>query len=453
MKGRMRRATLLALILMVLGVVPAAADDVDPRIEKLEREVAELREALEQETRGTADDERLAELKRQIDVLAAELESLRVGQPVVTADAGVHGLGPAASKVYGAKEGVSIGGYGELLYQNYDSTLENGAPSELEDTLDLLRAVFYFGYKFDDRFLFNSEIEFEHASTEDDGEVSVEFAYLDYLWRESLNVRAGLLLLPMGFVNELHEPTVFLGTMRPETERRIIPTTWRENGAGIFGDIGPFTYRTYVVNGFDASGFAADGLRDGRQDGSKAKAGDLAWVGRLDYVATPGLVVGASGYHGDSGQDLEDASGGIDAATSIWEAHVEWRWKGLELRALGARATVDDVPRLNQALDLVGAESIGETLVGGYFQAAYDVFARTGGEARLMPFVRWESLDTQDEVPAGFAADPASDVEIRTIGLAYQPIRRIVVKLDYQDKSNRANSGYDQINVGLGYVF
>ena len=72
---------------------------------------------------------------------------------------------------------------------------------------EVITAVLYFGYKFNDRFLFNSEIEFEHGSTEDDGEVSVEFAYLDYLWRKPLNVRAGLLLLPLGFVNELHEPS------------------------------------------------------------------------------------------------------------------------------------------------------------------------------------------------------------------------------------------------------
>src|SRR4030095_768336 len=110
---------------------------------------------------------------------------------------------------------------------------------------------------------FNSEIEYEHATTgegdEEKGEVSVEFAYLDYLIRPEVNVRAGLVLIPVGFINELHEPPVFLGARRPEVEDRIIPTTWRELGAGVFGDAGPITYRAYVVNGLDSSGIEAGG--------------------------------------------------------------------------------------------------------------------------------------------------------------------------------------------------
>lgn len=444
----------IACCLAVAGAVPTVAEErVDARVEKLEREVAALRQALEKMKTAEGDDARFDEFERRIEILAAELESLRTGQPVVEADESSYGLGPAASKVYRTEQGVSIGGYGEMLYQNFDSQLEDGTPNGNDDTLDFLRAVLYFGYKFNDRFLFNSEIEFEHGSTGEEGEVSVEFAYLDYLWRDALNVRAGLLLLPMGFVNELHEPTVFLGTMRPESERRIIPSTWRESGVGIFGDVGPFTYRSYVVNGFDASGFAAGGLRDGRQNGSKAKAEDFAWSGRLDYVGTQGLVAGLSAYFGDSGQDLADGMGAIAAATSIFDAHVDWRFKGFESRLLYARAEVDDVARLNGALGLMGADSVGERLVGRYVQAGYDLLVRRGGTARLVPYARWETLDTQDDVPTGFAADPANDREIRTIGLAYQPIRQLVFKAEFQETSNEADTGYEQINAGLGYVF
>jgi len=454
----LRRSWVVALLVagfVALAGASVLADEVDERIEKLGREVAALRQALEEQKADEGNDARLDELKRQIDILAAELESLRTGQPVAEANQSSWGMGPAASKVYRTEKGVSVGGYGELLYQNFDSALEDGTPNDREDTIDFLRAVLYFGYKFNDKFLFNSEIEFEHATTgeDKDGEVSVEFAYVDYLWRDAVNVRAGLLLLPMGFINELHEPTVFLGTMRPETERRIIPTTWRETGAGIFGDIGPFTYRTYVVNGFDASGFSAKGLRGGRQNGSKAKADDFAWTGRLDYVATQGLVAGLSGYYGNSGQGLEDGAGTIDAGTSIFEAHVDWRFKGLELRLLGTRAKVDDVARLNQALGLTGGDSIGETLVGGYVQVGYDVLLHRGRRSRLIPFLRQETLNTQDEVPEGFAANPANDIDMLTLGLAYQPIRQLVVKAEFMDTTNEADTGHEQINVSLGYVF
>ena len=213
-------------------------------------------------------------------MLAGEIEKLKIGEAAVAADRSDYGLGPAASKVYRAERGISIGGYGELVYQHIqevgdeEHTLLRGKAEEEEededqpgDHVDVRRAVFYFGYKWSDRILFNSEIEYEHAG----GEVSVEFAYLDFLWRPEANLRAGLVLLPVGFVNELHEPTVLLGADRPIVEQRILPTTWREAGFGLFGQAGPFTYRTYIVNGLDASGFTDDGLRGGRQGGTSPR--------------------------------------------------------------------------------------------------------------------------------------------------------------------------------------
>ncbi len=442
-------AWIVAAVAIVLAT-PVAADEQQRRIETLERELTELRQQLS----SLGDAPRLDEIERRMEILAAEIEKLKIGEEAPTAHAPRIGLGPAASKVYGVARGVSIGGYGELLYENFDSKREDGTAAGATDQLDLLRAVVYFGYKFDEHFLFNSEIEFEHASTEDDGEVSVEFAYVDYLARGAINVRAGLVLLPMGLVNELHEPTTFLSSERPETERRILPSTWRENGVGIYGDLGPISYRSYVVNGLDAGDFAASGLRGGRQGGSKAKAHDFAWVGRLDYVATPGLLVGASGYLGNSGQDLVAPSGGsIDVGTSIVDAHLDWRWRGLRLRALGARARLEEIAELNGALGLSGADSIGETMTGGYVEVGYDLLSRRGKAASLVPFARWESLDTQHAVPSGFARNPASEATILTLGLAYQPIPQLILKLDYQDRSDEARLGVSQFNAALGYVF
>jgi len=444
---------MLSVVAAMVCFLPVAAGETDERVGKLEQEVQALKKALEAARAGGTDSSRLVEIERRIEILANELETMRIGEAAVGADESVFGLGPAASKVYRVQKGVSIGGYGEMLYQNFDSTLEDGSPNSKTDVFDFLRAIVYFGYKFNDKFIFNSEIEFEHASTGESGSASVEFAYLDYLARDTINARAGLLLVPMGLVNELHEPTVFLGAMRPMTESRIIPSTWRENGAGIFGDVGPFSYRTYVVNGLDASGFSASGLRGGRQKGSKAKAEDFGWTGRLDYVGTPGLVVGVSGYFGDSGQGLSDTAGTIDVSTQIVEGHVDWRWKGLDLRLLHAQAELDDVQRLNDALSLTGIDSIGEEMTGSYIQAGYDVFTRRKGNAQLTPYVRWESVNTQDEVPAGFGINPATDTTIVTFGIDYKPIPQLVIKLDFQDTSNDANSGFEQINLGMGYVF
>jgi hypothetical protein len=452
---RFVRSAAAAALLAVLAAAPAVAQSTEERVRELERKVAELAAEVEKARQAAGPESAaLAELERRIELVAAELEQLKLGEAAVEADESRHGLGPAASKVYRRERGVSVGGYGEVLYQNFAGSRDDGAPSGRSDELDMLRAVLYFGYKWNDDWILNTELEWEHGSTGENGEASVEFAYLDRLIRPEVNVRAGLVLIPMGLINELHEPTVFLGARRPGIESAILPTTWREIGAGVFGELGGFTYRSYLVNGLDASGFAAGGLRGGRQKGSNARAEDFAWVGRLDWTATPGLVAGGSAYLGDSGQGLADPEGGeLGVPTRLFELHADWRWRGLEVRALWADATLGDVAGLNRALALTDDRSVGEALDGTYLQAGYDLFAGRSGAARLVPFARWETYDTQSEVPAGWSANPASDVEILTLGLSWQPFAQVVFKADWQDVDNGAGTGVDQFNLALGYVF
>lgn len=440
-------ALAVALVLGIAAPVAAQAGD-DARVQRLEQEIRQLQQEIAALKQGEEADG-LQELERRIEVLAAEIERLRIGEAAAQADAIEYGLGPAASKIYRTERGLSIGGYGEVLYQNFDSERDNGAASGRKDRFDMQRAVLYFGYKFNDKWILNTEIEYEHAA-----EVFVEFAYLDYLWRPEANVRGGLLLVPMGFLNELHEPTVFLGANRPLSETVIIPSTWRENGFGLWGEAGPVSYRTYVVNGLKASGFSSGGLRGGRQKGAQADAEDFAWVGRLDYTGVPGLIVGGSAYIGGSGQGITTPTGEVlDVGTDIFEAHLDWRWRGLEFRALAVQAELDDVAELNAARGFTGNQSVGERLTGAYVQLGYDLLAGRGGERSFTPYARWEVFNTQDEVPAGFRANPANDAEVLTLGFAFKPIEQIVVKTDWQDFDNEAGTGVDQFNVLLGYVF
>jgi hypothetical protein len=415
---------------------------------------------------GQQDTTELARIRRQIDALTRELEALRLGQDVLPqADSSAHGLGPAAAKVYRVRHGVSLGGYGEVLYENFAADRENGEASNLRDQIDALRAIIYVGYRFTDNLLFNSEIEFEHASTDQAGSVSVEFAYLDYIPSPYLGVRGGMVLVPMGFINELHEPPIFLGTTRPLTENSIIPTTWRENGFGVFGDLGDFAYRAYVVNGLDAigdgpsraGGFSAGGLRGGRQKGSRALIEDPAIVGRLDFEPAgmlPGLLLGASAYHGNSGQSgMTPAGVEVDAPTTIVEGHAQYRAYGLDLRGLVARATVGDAALINEARSLTGTASVGEELVGWYAQGGYDVLRLVRSMQELMPYVRYEKLNTQHVVPEGFAASPATDRSVLAIGAQWKPITNVVLKGDYQIHANEASTGVNQFNIALGYLF
>jgi hypothetical protein len=460
------RRILTAIFLLFLASAAALpAQESADRVRQLEKKVEELQQRLDRLSTGADEATRrqIEELRRQIDVLTREIENLKSAAPEKAAAApsgsrGAFGLGPAASKVYGITRGVSIGGYGEAIYQNFDEDRDDGEPSGRTDTIDLTRAVFYFGYKFDEHFLFNSEIEYEHASTgegaEEKGEVSVEFAYLDYLIRREVNLRAGLVLLPVGFINELHEPPVFLGAKRPEVERRILPATWRELGLGVFGDVGPIAYRAYLVNGLEASGFeAAEPIREGRQGGSQAKAQDFALTGRVDYVGVPGLFVGLSGYTGDSAQGAEADGRSFDGRVSLVDAHAECRWRGIQARALAVRGSIGDAGDINIANGLSGPESIGKRFVGSYVEAGYDVLFARGGAASLVPFARFERFDTQDEVPRGFDSNPANDVRLWTLGLQFRPIPQVVVKVDYQNVENEAASGVDQWNLALGWLF
>jgi hypothetical protein len=454
-KGRQeRRKTMkrpFALFLVVCGLLAplAGAQSLEERVKALEAQVR----ALQEELQKAPSPQRLQELQREIQVLAEELAKLQHGETMAPVSAPrTLGLAPAASKVYAAGPGVSWGGYGEMLYQNFASRRQDGRPSGKVDTADAYRVVLYTGYKFAGPFLFNSELELEHAHTGKGGEMELEFAYVDYLPSPALSLRAGMVLVPLGLVNEVHEPTTFFPARRSETESRIIPTTWRELGVGIYGDVGPFSYRTFLLTALDASKFSARGLRDGRQAGAKAKAETWAWAGRLDWTATPGLLFGFGAYWGESGQDLKEAQGkALAVPTSIYEAHGEWKPGRFTLRGLWAQAHLGDVRQLNTRLGLSGAAGVGRKMQGGYVELAYDLLAADG--RTLAPFLRWERLNTQKSVSSGFRANPANDEELFTLGLAYQPIPQLIFKADWQRVQNQARTGVNQWNLALGYVF
>ncbi|MEO8587528.1 MAG: hypothetical protein ABI584_15285 [Acidobacteriota bacterium] len=424
-----------------------------------------------QEPADSAAERRLKDLEQKLDVLTKEIEAMRLGEapsaapaptpgaaPALALDSASHyGLGPAASRVY-TRKGVSIGGYGEVLYQGFAASKEDGSPSGLTNTIDLSRAVFYFGYKFDDHFVFNSEVEYEHAVAASDkgGEVEIEFAYVDWLSpSKTFRARAGLLLVPMGFLNELHEPPTFFGARRNDVETLILPSTWRELGFGGFGEAGPLAYRLFLVNGLDSGGYSAEGIREGRQEGSLAKAYDFALTGRLDFVGVNGLLAGASFFTGCSGQGRTTAFGEtVCGRTTVWDLHADFRWRGLSLRALVAGSTIGDTAELNEQNGFSGEESVGSRQRGWYAEAGFDVLTLVSGtKLSLTPFARYEAWDTQASVPDGYSRNPESDATQWTAGVVFKPIPQVVVKIDGQWRKNAEKTGVNQLNVALGYEF
>jgi hypothetical protein len=355
-----------------------------------------------------------------------------------------------------------MGGYGESVYQNF---FRDAAGKS--DRWDNLRTVLYVGYKFSDRIVFNSEFEFEHATTSSTasaggGSASVELASLDFFVRDWANARAGLLLVPMGFINEIHEPTTYYSVLRPDVETQIIPSTWRENGAGLFGQLfgDRVEYRMYAVNGLNAAGYSASNLRGGRQKGNRALAEDVAFTARADWYPLDPLMIGGSVFVGNAGQDQVVSGTAIpDTLTTLWEVHGQYESHGLHVRGLFTMADIGDAGELTTALRTVDnidpTETIASRMLGGYAEIAYDVMPhlRPMSEMSLTPYYRFEYYDTQYEVPSGFTGDPAKEIWNHTIGLQIKPIPNVVIKTDVRLRDAKSGQVADEFNLGLGFAF
>jgi hypothetical protein len=402
---------------------------------------------------------RLDELERRLDVLSFALENQGAGAvipPLPTE--GRFGMSPAASKVYEVGNGLSIGGYGETIFSAFAQTLQNGAYAPADNVTDTLRAVLYVGYKFSDWLVLDSEMEWEHSGFSDEhaqGEAIVEFAYLDFLISPMLGIRAGQILLPIGFINELHEPPIFLGALRPlvEQENSIIPTTWHENGIGLHGDLpGGLSYKLYVIDGLNNQGFNGDGtgsVGGGRQDGHQAIANKPAFTGRLDWHPMAGTLLGASFYTGDSAQ----ARGTTATWATLAEGHAEYRGHGFQARALFAHWNIAaaGIAALGPG---TSAYFTGTVQSGGYLEAGYDVLSwMRQSKQSVIPFVRYEHVDTQQGVAPGAVPDSANNRSVVTVGANYKPLSQVAIKADFDFQTNAASTGRDQFNLALGYLF
>ncbi len=405
--------------------------------------------------------------KGELHALVEELRRLKL-------EIGLHdveyqsygGMGAAASKVYFAPKGLSIGGYGEFFYRNALGTTGSaacGTTATACDVTDILRVVLYTGYRFGDKVVFNSEVEFEHQS-----QVFVEFAYLDFLFSDPLRLRVGNVLVPVGITNEMHEPVFFHGVERPEVERNIIPSTWNENGVGLHGEVLPgLTYEVYLLQGLNAAkapsagswvrGLRTRGGTTGSAASQRALAETLAGVGAIAYERGP-LAVGASVYRGRAGQGQQVSSTDarkIDADVTIVEGHAQFALRGVQLKALAVQGKITDGDLLNAKHSLTGTSGIGSRVRGAYAEGAFDLFSLARRDDQLVPFLRYEMLKFHDEVPAGAAANPALDVDLVVAGLTYKPIPTVAIKADWSWRKTGAagNAVTRAVNLGGAFVF
>lgn len=356
----------------------------------------------------------------------------------------INGYQRILSNLSGIPQGVTIGGYGEILYNQ---------PNNLNGELDVQRLVMLFGYKFDERVQFVTEIEYEHVK-----EVYVEQAFVNYSIANAVNIRAGLMLVPMGIINEFHEPTTFNGVERPSMDNKIVPTTWREIGIGVAGRLDGLAlrYQAYLFNGFISHDGEAgklkgsNGLRGGRQKGAESMVDQFNLSTKLDYYGIPNLRIGLSGYQGRTQADdnVNDVLGS-DIGVSMIGLDARYKWMNFSARGQYVNAKLSDT----EAYNAFTGGDLGSELEGFYLEAAYNLLPITNKQ-RLDAFVRYEQYDTHSEVAGNLVKNLAYDRQEWTTGLSYHMSIGTVFKVDYQSKSTGlANSQFGQFNVGVGVWF
>ncbi len=340
---------------------------------------------------------------------------------------------------------TSLNGYGELHYNSRKTGAGVPDSGDLAQ-MDFHRMVIGLSHNFSDRISLHVEVDFEHAASE----LELELAYIDFLVRPEFNFRAGSVLMPVGPLNEFHEPTLFFSVERPYVQTYIIPTTWNGGGAGIFGSLqSGFRYRFYIVPGLDASGFSgSQGIRGGRGKVVKEPSEDLAVVGRLQYINIPGVDIGFSFYRGNTGQG---EPGLRDTTAGILEGDFRLKHEGFDLRAVIARIDLGGADRIS---DFTG-ETIGDAMFGWYVEGAYDLLQLHPSHVTgsLFAFLRFESFDTHHSVAEGFTANPEYDRDIISGGLAFYPHQEIAIKADlerWEDKTERSGTRF---NLATAYQF
>lgn len=326
---------------------------------------------------------------------------------------------------------VTIGGYGEMHYNN--EKLDN---QDANTQLDFHRFVLFFGYNWNEKWSFKSEVELEHNLVEEgQGALELEQAYVNYHHADYLGIQAGVLLPSVGLINEYHEPPLFFGVERPEYHNRIIPTTWFGNGAAVYGNYSGLDYKFTVLEGLNSDKFNnSTGIRAGREAGFKPKANRLLYNFRLDYLNIPGLKIGSSISYNDAKGDS------TNIPVTIFEFHAKY----------DANNLISVFEFGNISFD----EGNIETARGYYFDLGYNISSLIDWTPKLIPFFRYSDTNTASEVISGGSLEEAFHLRQWMIGLSFKPIDQVVFKVDYSHRTRESDDNQTKLfNLGVGYMF
>ncbi len=353
---------------------------------------------------------------------------------------------------------ATIGGYGELHINSVDEDSK-----ATKTTADFHRFVLFFGYNFNEKWSFKSEVELEHnmVGQKYAGELELEQAYIDYHGSDEFGFRAGVILAPVGYINETHEPPTFFGVERPAFSKSILPTTWFDNGASVYGILNKsINYNVTLMGGLNGgaistedslpkSGIQKGGIRSGRAKGEKSTLGGYnfnnpTFIVRADYVGIDGLNIGFSFAIANAKRTLIDAkekfAGHLPGvSTSIVDLHAQYNKDNIFFKAQFATVSLDK--------GIIGYDGHQGVLV----EAGYDL---CDSEETLAPFFRFENLNLKNGHDID-ATEDESNLTILTFGVNYKPLDQIVFKADYstQKSAEKDAKSKNTISVGVGYNF
>ncbi len=348
---------------------------------------------------------------------------------------------------YSNNNKLTIGGYAQIDYNEPDGS-EPGK-------LDIHRLVILMAYKFTDKVSFLTEIEYEHVK-----EVFVEQAFVNYNVNPSFNVRGGLMLVPMGIVNEFHEPPTFYGVERPGLDHDVVPTTWREIGVGVSGKLDNLSlrYQAYIFNGFisykDGKGTirGIDGLRKGRQKAAESVINSPNLSLKFDYYGILGLRLGLAGYFGKTQTDDTSVEGST-IGVSMVGLDARYKLRSLELRGqyiyTGLTGTDD--------YNILTGKDLGSQMDGYFAEAAFDLMPLINKKSnkKLAVFTRYEKYNTHKSTVGSLEPNKAYDRDIITAGVDFKIAPGVALKIDYQwlDNAVPDNDLNNQFNAGIGIMF
>jgi Phosphate-selective porin O and P len=395
-----------------------------------------------------------AQLLKRLDDLAAELNKVK-SELKQMKDKQDAAPAPAETPTAGsnAASATQLTSYGEISYSR-----PSRDTSATQATVG--RFVLGFNHRFNERTKAVAELEVENAVTSagDSGEVAVEQVYVEHKLNDTYGLRAGLFLMPIGLINQNHEPTSYYGVFRPAVETQIIPSTLREIGLQVFGEHDNGISWTAGLSTApdltkwdptDAQALESP-LRAIHQEGQLAKARNLSMFGAVDWRGMPGLRIGAGAMSGKIGHGTAGFAAN-NARYTLWDIHAKWTPGPWDLSAVYARGSISGAGNLNATF--AGAPYlVPKTFDGLSLQAAYKF--RLAGDYTVSPFVRLESVNTGrsfDGVVPGLNVDSYATERITTVGANFNVTPAVVFKADVQRYKIAKDS--NRFNLGLGYSF